>query len=450
LRPDLGRDGTTDVAATYSYDASGQRTRSVVTSAGVTTTKTYVWDGISLARMQSTTAGQTTTIAYLYDEQGTPSALSVTVPGTAKPYVLPVYADGHGNVVKICDGGGGAIARYSYDPYGRPLACTFSATPDVPLAVAQAISDLQPLRYAGYVWDAESGLYYCSQRYYDPATCQFISRDPAGADAQESSYQYCGGDPVNRVDPTGTSSEDMVWLSHLQHNAYLGAQRLAAAVAREYARQRRLRARAAAQTKANRAKSSPPTGGTPVAPQGVGWPFGVGNSVGSDTSLLAWGGEWYNPFAMRTGSCSRSPIVSLAGNPRASFQLVCRQTTNTQTLESGWSAGYNYSGPVLGARVSNGWDAGPSGITSRASYTGPVDRSGISNGWSASTTQDLFSVRVRYATTSEYHGVTTGTYTEYEFNRFKPAVGVAVIAIGLYVSQYDPSMSEAILRTVLD
>jgi RHS repeat-associated protein len=46
-------------------------------------------------------------------------------------------------------------------------------------------------------------LYYCSQRYYDPATCQWISADPAQADGEESAYQYCGGDPIGRTDPTG-------------------------------------------------------------------------------------------------------------------------------------------------------------------------------------------------------------------------------------------------------
>jgi RHS repeat-associated protein len=52
-------------------------------------------------------------------------------------------------------------------------------------------------------------LYYCSQRYYDPATMQWISADPAHADGEESACQYCGGDPVDNSDPTGlrTTSE---------------------------------------------------------------------------------------------------------------------------------------------------------------------------------------------------------------------------------------------------
>ncbi|GAB4290117.1 MAG: hypothetical protein Kow0067_16350 [Coriobacteriia bacterium] len=59
------------------------------------------------------------------------------------------------------------------------------------------------LRYAGCCYDEPSGLYYLSQRYYDPETMCFLSKDPARADGEQSAYQYCGGDPVGKVDPSG-------------------------------------------------------------------------------------------------------------------------------------------------------------------------------------------------------------------------------------------------------
>ncbi len=37
------------------------------------------------------------------------------------------------------------------------------------------VASRQALRYASYAYDSESGLYYCSARYYDPATRQFTS-----------------------------------------------------------------------------------------------------------------------------------------------------------------------------------------------------------------------------------------------------------------------------------
>jgi RHS repeat-associated protein len=69
--------------------------------------------------------------------------------------------------------------------------------------LAGQIASRQVLRYASYAYDAESGLYYCSARYYAPATRQFTTADPAKADGEQSAYQYCAGDPVGNVDPTG-------------------------------------------------------------------------------------------------------------------------------------------------------------------------------------------------------------------------------------------------------
>jgi RHS repeat-associated protein len=52
------------------------------------------------------------------------------------------------------------------------------------------------------VVDAESGLIYLRARYYDPATGQFMSRDPLAA-ATGDPYGYAGGDPLNGTDPSG-------------------------------------------------------------------------------------------------------------------------------------------------------------------------------------------------------------------------------------------------------
>jgi hypothetical protein len=39
---------------------------------------------------------------------------------------------------------------------------------------------------------------------------QFISRDPALSDAEESAYQYCGGEPVGKTDPSGLYAHSFV------------------------------------------------------------------------------------------------------------------------------------------------------------------------------------------------------------------------------------------------
>jgi RHS repeat-associated protein len=108
-----------------------------------------------------------------------------------------------GDVVELLDASGSSFAAYGYDEWGVSTLSTSSATALVSANLAQAISRRQPLRYAGYCFDAEEGLYYLSARTYDPITRQFLSKDPAKADGEESAYQYCGGDPVGKVDPSG-------------------------------------------------------------------------------------------------------------------------------------------------------------------------------------------------------------------------------------------------------
>lgn len=115
-----------------------------------------------------------------------------------------------GDVVELCDANGSAFAAYRYDPWGSPLGegsyatgVWTQGTSLVNATLAGQIASRQVLRYATYAYDAESGLYYCSARYYDPATRQWTSGDPAKADGEESAYQYCSGDPVGATDAGG-------------------------------------------------------------------------------------------------------------------------------------------------------------------------------------------------------------------------------------------------------
>ncbi|MDI6842778.1 MAG: RHS repeat-associated core domain-containing protein [Anaerosomatales bacterium] len=93
---------------------------------------------------------------------------------------------------------------YAHDAYGNPGAVLTASTARIPAALAEAIADANVLRYAGYAFNAHSGLHCLSKRCYDPATAQFLTKkDPAKADGEESPYQHCAGDPAGKVDPSG-------------------------------------------------------------------------------------------------------------------------------------------------------------------------------------------------------------------------------------------------------
>jgi RHS repeat-associated protein len=201
--------GSNDVTAAFNYDAAGQRTQSVVTSASVTTTTTYTYEGTQLFKLVAAAPSQTTTLTYIYNETGHPSALAAQVSGDPKVYFVEIATSARGDVLFLMDipstNNIDVLNVWDYDSYGNPRMTPYSPAGDstVPTSVVTQIVGAQPLRYAGYAYDPFSGLYYCSQRYYDPATAQWISADPAKADGEASAYQYCGGQPINQADPSG-------------------------------------------------------------------------------------------------------------------------------------------------------------------------------------------------------------------------------------------------------
>jgi len=65
----------------------------------------------------------------------------------------------------------------------------------------------------GRVVDTETGLLYETNRYYDPSTGQWLTRDPLDALTQ-SAYGYVGDNPLNGTDPDG-----LYWGQSFVHGA---------------------------------------------------------------------------------------------------------------------------------------------------------------------------------------------------------------------------------------
>ena len=111
-----------------------------------------------------------------------------------------------GDVMAIANSAGTIYARYEYDAYGRVVSVTDGNGNDVS-SQPNHIANVNPIRYRGYYYDTESGLYYLKSRYYDPVTCRFINADGYISTGQgllsTNMFAYCGNNPVNRVDPTG-------------------------------------------------------------------------------------------------------------------------------------------------------------------------------------------------------------------------------------------------------
>ena len=64
-------------------------------------------------------------------------------------------------------------ARYPSDYFGICLTCLQR----VQAFVDGAIVEINPLRYRGYYYDADTQFYYLQSRYYDAITCRFANAD---------------------------------------------------------------------------------------------------------------------------------------------------------------------------------------------------------------------------------------------------------------------------------
>ncbi len=228
--------GATVSSAAYAYDGDGQRVSASVTApspwstAAVETAYTYGWDGLELRWVEARSADVTATLTYLYDESDRPFAAAYTAErsGETSSAVFGLLPTDHGDVVGLVDGSGEQFARYAYGPFGEAEEAASRATGALDAALAAEITAFQSLRYASYNYDTWSETYYLQARYYDPATRQFLTKDPAEADGEESAYQYCAGDPVNQDDPDGEFAQ-VLWGAVGGAAFYAGEQAIAGA-----------------------------------------------------------------------------------------------------------------------------------------------------------------------------------------------------------------------------
>lgn len=113
------------------------------------------------------------------------SLVLVPITGTIPTWY---HHDQLGSTRVLTDNTGAVVGAFTYDPYGKTTSATGTAT--------------TPIGYAGAYKDTESGFLYLINRYYDPVTAQFLTRDPLDSLTQ-SAYGYVDGNPLNSTDPLG-------------------------------------------------------------------------------------------------------------------------------------------------------------------------------------------------------------------------------------------------------
>ncbi|MGE5396209.1 MAG: RHS repeat-associated core domain-containing protein [Chitinophagales bacterium] len=167
---------------TFTYEPSGLRVKKVSPNG----TKYYSYD--QNTRVIAVYNGSNKIASYLW---GPDRLLATKIEATGMIYYY-VY-NGHGDVVQIVDETGAEINKYEYDEWGN--------------ITNQEEGIFNEFKYAGEIYDSETGLYYLRARYYDPVTGRFISKDSMEGDVSNplslNLYTYCANNPMIYVDPDG-------------------------------------------------------------------------------------------------------------------------------------------------------------------------------------------------------------------------------------------------------
>lgn len=133
----------------------------------------------------------TSTVTYQYDDNM--NLFSYIVNGEE----LFIYdKNASGDIVGIYNRGE-CVGRYYYDEWGNVYATTEN----------EDVIKFNQFGYRGYMYDAESQLYYLQSRYYSPEWGRFLNADiyvDVGSGLLGTNmYLYCNNDPINNIDPTG-------------------------------------------------------------------------------------------------------------------------------------------------------------------------------------------------------------------------------------------------------
>lgn len=165
------------IEESLAYDAAGL----LASKTSGLTTQYFAWDNTgSLPLLLSDDQS-----SYIYGPNDLPIE---QISGEEEPTYL--HHDQLGSTRMLTDATGEEVGAFSYGPFGSLDASTGTAT--------------TPMGFAGQYSDPETGLQYLRARFYDPATAQFLTRDPLAA-VTRSLYGYGADNPLRNVDPSGMS-----------------------------------------------------------------------------------------------------------------------------------------------------------------------------------------------------------------------------------------------------
>ncbi len=187
----------------FTYDGDGRRVKKLCSSGDDITEHNYTYDGSRIVADEFSSFVNHNQVVYklqyFYNQQG---VVGFRLNNDYYFFRKNLF----GNIIAIYNSYGARVARYAYDAYG---VCKVMSSGGAVNTDKNFVGNINPFRYRGYYYDVETKLYYLQSRYYDPSVGRFINADSLEYLDPETAgglnlYAYCGCDPINYYDPTGT------------------------------------------------------------------------------------------------------------------------------------------------------------------------------------------------------------------------------------------------------
>ena len=146
----------------------------------------YLYDGMNVLEEVDNSGN----VLARYTEGGMDEPFAELRSGTTSYY----EQDGIDSVTSLTNSAGALANSYTFDSFGKLTAFTGTL--------------INPFQCTGREFDSETGLHFYRARYYDQTMGRLLSEDPLEfAGDGPNFYAYTLNNPVNYVDPMGTSSQ---------------------------------------------------------------------------------------------------------------------------------------------------------------------------------------------------------------------------------------------------
>lgn len=173
------------------------------------TTYFYVGDKLYYQHTAKADGSTNYELYFYYDSYDNLSALKYYLYSgtTANEYTYYVSTNASGDVLGLYGGDGILRVAYEYDAWGNVISVADAN--DNEITNINSIAHRNPIRYRGYYYDNDLGLYYLQSRYYDANIGRFINSDNIGDGEAgvlgSNTFVYSINNPIKYSDPSGHS-----------------------------------------------------------------------------------------------------------------------------------------------------------------------------------------------------------------------------------------------------